>query len=102
MKRWVRGSEVPITIPIRDSDPSNEVDDGTLIDIDSVTINVWDRAGTQQVIDQAASKPSTGYYRYFADTTGWALGTCHVEATLTASSRARIIKGRFVLIEEQS
>lgn len=103
MIRWVRGSEVPITVKITNNDPTISAAIGTLVNIDSVKVNVWDQDGTLRVDSQTADNPKTGYYRYFADTAAaWALGTCVVELVLTASGNVRILKSKFALIESDA
>jgi len=45
-------------------------DDGDLVDPStSVTIDIWDSAGTQQVTAVAMTKVSTGIYEYYYQTT---------------------------------
>ena len=101
MIRWVRGSEVPITVKIMNNDPTIATALGALVDIDSVVISVWDQDGVQKVTDQAASNIAVGYYRYFAATAAaWSLGACDVEVVLTASSKVRILKHKFILVDE--
>lgn len=102
MRRWVRGSAIPVTVPIRNNDATAVADIGDLVDVDSVSVSVWDRAGTQKVEDQAAANLETGYYRYFIVTaSGWILGTYDVEVTVTSASQPRIIKSSFVLVSSR-
>ncbi len=59
---FLQGSTVRIRVYVYD-------DDGDLVDpTTSVTVDIWDSAGTKQVDGVAMTKVSTGIYEYYYNT----------------------------------
>ncbi len=63
VKEFLQGATVRVRAYVHD-------DDGDLVDpTTSITVDIWDSAGTKQVDGTAMSKVSTGIYEYNYNTT---------------------------------